>query len=136
MRDMVTNLGGLLMGCYICERKPPKLPAISLRRIRSSVLLVRFAQPAKLRLRAPHSAQNDRLIDCFVVFVRFRRHPSKIRFASWQICFAKIVTALQGLLNSALCILHFFSPLLQFFPACAIIEIQSVSFCQKRRDTV
>ena len=41
-----------------------------------------------------------------VVCARFRRHPSKLRFASWQIYFAKIATAPQGLLNSALCILH------------------------------
>ena len=75
MRDMAANLGGLLMGCYICERKPPKLPAISLRRIRFSVLLVRFAQPAKLRLRktqAFFSAQNDRLFFCLAIIVRFR----------------------------------------------------------------
>ena len=81
MRDMVRNLGGLLMGCYICERKPPKLQAISLRRIRSSVLLVRFAQPAKLRLRktqAFFSAQDDRLAGCFAVIVRFRRDAREV----------------------------------------------------------
>ena len=78
MRDLVRNLGGLLMECYICCRKPPKLQAISLRRYRSSVLLVRFAQPAKLRLRKTQAfffAQNDRLVDCFAVIVRFRRGP-------------------------------------------------------------
>ena len=73
MRDIAANLGGLLMECYICERKPPKLQAISLRRIRSSVLLVRFAQLAKLRLRASHSAQNDMLIVRFARCVRFLR---------------------------------------------------------------
>ena len=78
MRDMVRNLGGLLMGCYICERKPPKLQAISLRRIRSSVLLVRFAQPAKLRLRASHSAQNDVLIVRFARCVRFLRDAREV----------------------------------------------------------
>ena len=77
MRDMATKFGGLLMGCYICERKPPKLQAISLRRIRSLLPLVRFAQPAEVRLRASHSAQNDRLIDCFVVFVRFYGTPGR-----------------------------------------------------------
>ena len=77
MRDMAANLGGFLMGCYICERKPPKLQAISLRRFRSSVLLVRFAQPAKLRLRKTQAfffAQNDRLIGCFAGRVCFREH--------------------------------------------------------------
>ena len=77
MRDMATNLGGLLMGCYICERKPPKLQAISLRRIRSSVLLVRFAQPAKLRLRKPptvFSAQDDRLIVKFAIYAYIREN--------------------------------------------------------------
>ena len=74
MRDMVANLGGLWLECYIFDSKSRGLRAISLRRIRSSVLLVRFAQPAKLRLRktqAFFSAQNDRLIGCFVVCVRF-----------------------------------------------------------------
>ena len=54
---------------YICYGKPPKLARRSLRRYRSSVLLVRFAQPAKLRLRktqAFFSAQDDRLIDYFI----------------------------------------------------------------------
>ena len=37
-RDMATNFGGLLMECYIYCRKPPKLVAISHRRIRSLVL--------------------------------------------------------------------------------------------------
>ena len=76
MRDMATNFGGLLMGCYICERKPPKLQAISLRRFRSSVLLVRCAQPAEVRLRKTQAfffAQNDRLIVCFVGCVCFGR---------------------------------------------------------------
>ena len=73
MRDIAANLGGLLLECYIRCRKPPKLQAISLRRIRSSVLLVRFAQPAKLRLRASHSAQNDMLIVRFARYVRFLR---------------------------------------------------------------
>ena len=69
MRDMATNFGGLLMGCYICERKPPKPQAISLRRFRSLLPLVRFAQPAEVRLRASHFAQNDRLVDGFAVCV-------------------------------------------------------------------
>ena len=86
------------MGCNIFCGKPPKLVRRSHRRIRSSVLLVRFAQPAKLRLRktrAFFSAQDDRLIVCLVICVCFRRHPSKLRFASWQICSAKIATALR-----------------------------------------
>ena len=41
-------------------------------RLRLALLLVRFAQPAKVRLRASHSAQNDRLVVCFAVCVRSR----------------------------------------------------------------
>ena len=47
---MAQNLGGLPAESYIYCSKTPKLQAISHRRYRSSVLLVRFAQPAKLRL--------------------------------------------------------------------------------------
>ena len=85
------------MGCYICERKPPKLVTRSHRRLRSLVLLVRFAQPAELRLRKMQAfffAQDDMLIVCFAPCVRFWRDPSKLRFAAWQICFAKIAPAL------------------------------------------
>ena len=32
-RDMATNLGGFWLGCYICESRPPKLVAISHRRV-------------------------------------------------------------------------------------------------------
>ena len=38
-------------------------------RLRLALLLVRFAQPAKVRLRASHSAQNDRLVVCFAICV-------------------------------------------------------------------
>ena len=41
-------------------------------RLRLALLLVRFAQHAKVRLRASHSAQNDMLVVCFAVCVRFR----------------------------------------------------------------
>ena len=78
MRDMATNLGGLPIECYIRCRKPPKLQAISLRRIRSLLPLVRFAQPAEVRLRAPHSAQNDRLVGCFAVIVLFLRDAREV----------------------------------------------------------
>ena len=40
-------------------------------RLRLALLLVRFAQPAKVRLRASHSAQNDRLVVCFAICVCF-----------------------------------------------------------------
>ena len=66
----------LAIGMLHLRKKSPKHQAISLRRIRSSVLLVRFAQPAKLRLRktqAFFSAQNDRLVVCFVGCVCFGR---------------------------------------------------------------
>ena len=39
-------------------------------------------------------AQDDRLIGCLVVCVRFREEASKLRFAPWQICFAKIAPPL------------------------------------------
>ena len=39
--------------------KPPRFWAISLRRFGALLLLVRFAQPAEVRLRASLSAQND-----------------------------------------------------------------------------
>ena len=57
--------------CYIYYDKSPKLQAISLRRVRSLVLLVRFAQPAKLRLRKPLRAflRSEWHIDClFCIF--------------------------------------------------------------------
>ena len=37
-RDMATNFGGFWLECYICESRPPKLVAISLRRFGASVL--------------------------------------------------------------------------------------------------
>jgi hypothetical protein len=39
-------------------------------RLRLALLLVRFAQPAKVRLRASHSAQNDMLTACSVIIVK------------------------------------------------------------------
>ena len=36
-RDLVTTLGGFLVGCYICRGKPPKLVRRSLRRFGASV---------------------------------------------------------------------------------------------------
>ena len=92
MRDMAANLGGLLTGCYICERKSPKLVTRSLRRFGALLPLVRFAQPAEVRLRktqAFFSAQNDRLIGCLVVCVRFREHqgaPLPVGFLCVKIC--------------------------------------------------
>ena len=70
---MATNLGGLPTECYICCRKPRKLQAISLRRFGALLSLVRFAQPAEVRLRSalvPPFAQNDIQNFCFVVIVR------------------------------------------------------------------
>ena len=70
---MATNFGGLPTECYICCRKPRKLQAISLRRFGALLPLVRFAQPAEVRLRSalvPPFAQNDIQNFCFVVIVR------------------------------------------------------------------
>ena len=72
---MATILGGLWLECYICENKSRELQAIS----RIDLKVSRFrsfakAQPAEVRLRktqAFFSAQNDRLIVCFV----------------WRVCF-------------------------------------------------
>ena len=116
MRDMAANLGGLLMGCYICEKKPPKLQAISLRRFRSLLPLVRFAQPAEVRLRktqAFFSAQNDLLIVCFVVCVRFREHqgaplPVEMKRTEIRSFSGGGTPPLQGILRSALYLLSSF----------------------------
>ena len=70
---MATNLGGLPTECYICCRKPRKLQAISLRRFGALLPLVRFAQPAEVRLRSalvPPFAQNDIQWFYLVVCVR------------------------------------------------------------------
>ena len=59
--------------CYICCKKPPRFVARSLRRFCALLPLVRFAQPAEVRLRktqAFFSAQDDRLIDYFARCVR------------------------------------------------------------------
>ena len=75
---MATTLGGLWLECYVCENKSRELQAIS--RIDLKVSRFRLfakAQPAEVRLRktqAFFSAQNDRLIGCLVVCVRFREH--------------------------------------------------------------
>ena len=71
-RDLVTNLGGLLMGCYIDTKATQTRLEIPLR-LRLALLLVRFAQPAEVRLRAalaPPSAQDDIQRFCLVVIER------------------------------------------------------------------
>ena len=70
--------------CYI-DSKATEILSHILLRLRLALLLVRFAQPAKVRLRASHSAQNDRLIVCFVICVCFCEtfsavYPHTIKF--------------------------------------------------------
>ena len=50
-RDLATTLGGFLMGCYIDSKATQicsEIPAV----LCTLLLLVRFAQPAKVRLRS------------------------------------------------------------------------------------
>ena len=75
---MAINFGGLPTECYICCRKPRKLQAISLRRFGALLPLVRFAQPAEVRLRSalvPPFAQND--IQWFYLVVCVRKNSGR-----------------------------------------------------------